>query len=282
MTDEQNWRTEIDAEDYFRHQKKKTQVADRRPVIRKASDLVGPGIDAAAVVVTDWNDVLATFNGYFSSTSALNGPQSVGGGSDTSLYVGFVTMDATYGGKQIITDLNSGLDYTRIFRRAPTDPNTIVWGPWVGSNSPDPTAFASQTVNTSVPVGTTLTPLNCPVLSGSNWEDTYEQDGTSFNILRDGVYTGVLRFEPGLVSGQTAKLRLVLPQGLSTETRNYEITYNSWLDGSSAPRSGGGIAFTFVILQDTAAITASASHSFGFPVNINWIGLDITRTSGVL
>lgn len=34
-----NWRTEVDAEDYFGHQKKKLDIADRRPLIRRGSGL---------------------------------------------------------------------------------------------------------------------------------------------------------------------------------------------------------------------------------------------------
>ena len=62
----QNWRmdgeTGVDAGDYFLRQKKQGELADRRPVIRRASDLVGPGIAATAVRITDFDNVLAMWS----------------------------------------------------------------------------------------------------------------------------------------------------------------------------------------------------------------------------
>lgn len=276
MPEQQNWRQEIDMFDYLSHQKKATQVADRRPVIRKPSDLVGPGIAQQAIRVTDWNNVLATFNGYFSSISAVNGPQSVSAGLDENPYSGFVVSDGEYGGKQVITDLNTLIDYTRIFRRAPTDPNTISWGMWFSSSDAPASAFAFAVVGTSIPSGAGLTPLNCPTLGGSNWESTYEQAGTSLNILRDGVYTGVLRVKTNLAGGASANVSVTFPKGLSTESRSYAVPYNTWFDQS------GMIPFTFVSLQDSASITVSANHTFGGSHSINWEGMDITRVGGAV
>lgn len=277
---EQNWREEVTAVDYFGHQKKKTQVADRRPVIRKPSDLVGPGIAASATVVTDWNNTLATFNGYFSSIRALNGPRPETSGPDDNYdihpYVGYVVMDSTYGGKQVITDLDTMIDYSRIFRRAPTDPNTIVWGSWTSSSSAPPSAYAASSVNTSVGIGVDV-PLNCPVLGGSNWETIYEQDGTTFRILAPGVYTGVLRVS-SFISPYTANLAVVLPKGLSTETINY--TNQSLTGASGGP--GARIPFTFVSMLDTAAITITAFRTSGSTGDAQWSGMDITRVGGVL
>lgn len=126
MNDSQNWRTEVNSEDYFRHQKKQLQIADRRPVIRRASDLVGPGIAATCVRITDYNDLLATYNGFFSSApDAANAPT----GDDP--YVGTVASDAELGGIQTFTNLTTEDRYQRVFRRNPTDAATIYWGVWV-------------------------------------------------------------------------------------------------------------------------------------------------------
>lgn len=73
----QDWRTETNAEEYFGHQRKTLDLANRRPVLWKAGDLVGPGIGANAVRLTDFNDTLATYNGFYSSdVGASNGPDS--------------------------------------------------------------------------------------------------------------------------------------------------------------------------------------------------------------
>lgn len=125
MADGNNWRTGIDAEDYLRQQKKKAAVADRRPLIRKASDLVGPGIASQAIRLTDFNDVLATYNGFFSAdTGALNAPPEAGP------FVGFVVSDAELGGWQTFVSLSTNTNYARTFKRNPADPNKIYWQSW--------------------------------------------------------------------------------------------------------------------------------------------------------
>lgn len=125
MSGQQNWRTEVNAPDYFGHQKKQAAVENRRPVIRKPSDLVGPGIAATAVAITDFNDTLATFNGFFSAvTGTTNAPTS---GED---YVGVVTSDSELGGAQTFYGLTSGDTYRRVFTRNPSDPTTLYWGAW--------------------------------------------------------------------------------------------------------------------------------------------------------
>lgn len=279
---EQNWRQEVGMLDILGHQKKKNQVADRRPVIRKPSDLVGPGIDASAVRVTDWNDVLATFNGYFSSTRALNGPRVETAGPDinydTNIYAGFVTMDGEYGGKQIITDLDTYIDYSRVFRRAPSDPNTIVWGSWVSSSSAPPSAFNEGNTVTSVPSGV-LTALNAPVLNGSNWETTYDPNGTSLDILSDGVYTGVLRIYTftGSSNLNAVTVSVTTPRGLVTETVGYTANINYSPPTTACFRT----PFTFTSLAETATITVDVQITTGGPYNVYW-GIDITRVGGVL
>ena len=126
MGDVQNWRTETDASDYFGQQKKQLQVADRRPVIRRASDLVGPGIGSYATRVEDFNALLVTFNGFYSAlVGALNAP------NETENFVGLVASDAELGGVQMFTGLTSGARYQRTFNRSPADPELIGWTAWV-------------------------------------------------------------------------------------------------------------------------------------------------------
>jgi hypothetical protein len=133
MSGNQNWRTEIDAQDYFGHQQKKLQIADRRPVIRKASDLVGPGIGALAVRVTNFNDLLATYNGYYSAAvGALSAP------NDTDTFVGATVSDAELGGIQTFTSLTTGVIYQRVFTRNPADASAVYWGDWQTVFTPAP------------------------------------------------------------------------------------------------------------------------------------------------
>ena len=139
----QDWRIEVDAEDYFGHQGKRLNVADRRPVLRKPSDLagMGPGINAVCTPITDFNDLIALYDGFFSATLAFNGPFPDGTGPninrDPRSYVGVVVSDGEIGGYQQFTQIPDdlitsrfGRTYRREFRRAESDPDYIDWGAW--------------------------------------------------------------------------------------------------------------------------------------------------------
>jgi len=126
---QQNWRTETNATDYLTNQKKQLVVADRRPVIRRASDLVGPGIASGAIRITDFADPLALFNGFFSALhTALDRPPV------EQSYVGYVSSDLELGGVQMFFGLSDGLCYTRVFNRGMFDPDDITWSAWTVVN----------------------------------------------------------------------------------------------------------------------------------------------------
>lgn len=120
-----DWRIPTDAATYLSHQQKRTNFAERRPVIRRASDLVGPGIGAHAVRLTDYNNLLSTFNGYYSSA-----PETTNAPPGGEAFVGYVISDAELGGLQVFTGLTTGTEYRRTFTRNPTDPELITWGSW--------------------------------------------------------------------------------------------------------------------------------------------------------
>jgi hypothetical protein len=127
MAEHDNWRQEINAADFFSGQKKRQAIESRRPVIKQASDLVGPGIDKQAIRITNFNDLLATFNGYYSASGdAYFSPD----GDELSQWVGVVVSDAEWGGYQEFTRLNDGVVMKRVFKRAPYAPESISWEPW--------------------------------------------------------------------------------------------------------------------------------------------------------
>jgi hypothetical protein len=51
---------------------------ERRPEIKKASDLLGPGFGSYAKQLLDWNSPSARFNGFWATSDALNGPTETG------------------------------------------------------------------------------------------------------------------------------------------------------------------------------------------------------------
>lgn len=71
------WRTPLTGEDWMREVEKRILHEERRPMVRTASDLLGPGIAPFSILINDWNDSQTSFNGYFhSEPNALNTPDS--------------------------------------------------------------------------------------------------------------------------------------------------------------------------------------------------------------
>jgi hypothetical protein len=78
------------------------------------------------VRLTDFNDTLATYNGFYAAAEgAANAPTA------DDAYVGTIAGDAELGGVQTFTGLTSENRYQRVFRRNPSDAETIYWGSWV-------------------------------------------------------------------------------------------------------------------------------------------------------
>lgn len=184
----EDWRIQTTGEDYLRAQQKRVATEQRRPVIRKASDLVGPGIGSAAVMITDYNDILATFNGYYSSEAgALYAPNS------TDQFIGTVVMSDTLGGVQTFTSLTTGVEYTRTFLRSPGDESDISFGVWHSVETIPATVFEPAVGNAqqitvlgdSVAVRCTM-----PLMESVGDPNTFARSTTKLAILRTGVYSG--------------------------------------------------------------------------------------------
>lgn len=122
MSEERDWRQQVDAGDYFGAQKKHLAMESRRPSPRSLADLAGPGIGARAQRLTDFNEELATLDGFF---SAVAGTPNAPNGTDP--FVGFISSDATLGGVQIFTSLTTGQTYRRTFLRNVNDPDWVTW-----------------------------------------------------------------------------------------------------------------------------------------------------------
>ena len=180
----QDWRIETDADAYFTHQKKETDLATRRPVPRKGADIgLGPGIGASTVRITDFSDLLATFNGYYSSL-----PGAAGAPNDTDSFVGYVVSDSELGGRQKFTSMESGIEYSRTFYRSATDPESLGWSDWTGQRVP-PTATGYERVSSWARPGSAdlIAP---PQITTVGDPDVYERSEGGIRIRRQGVYTG--------------------------------------------------------------------------------------------
>lgn len=186
MSGEQGWRIGDDAGDYFGHQQKRAQLADRRPVIRAASDLVGPGINRSAVRLDDLNALLATVNGFFAAEEGTpNAPTS------DEAFIGQVISDAGLGGAQTFVGLETGHEYQRLFLRHPYDDEFLTYGSWVRLYRDEPyvppsTAFwtgSATGLATSTPgwVTHTQVPTAAHTTDVSNAHYTPVAGGMQFN-----------------------------------------------------------------------------------------------------
>jgi hypothetical protein len=78
MGGQNSWRQIQSGADWMREVEKRLLHEERRPGIRTASDILGPGIGPFSVEVNDWNSSETAFNGFFhSEPGAINAPDSV-------------------------------------------------------------------------------------------------------------------------------------------------------------------------------------------------------------
>lgn len=261
-TDAKDWRFGTDGYDYFKGQKKSADIEGRRPSIRQASDLVGPGIGAAATRITDFNNLLATFNGYYSAL-----PGAIAAPNATEAFVGYVVSDAELGGFQVFTGLVSGNQYTRTFQRSPTDPETIGWGTWTGNRVP-PTVVARGRVETYCQPGvpTILLPPEFPQVTGE--AGVYEFSSAGIRIRKPGVYTGVIQV--GDYTGTAvADIYPNLPLGTFTEQMGQ-------LSVPLAPTVH--IPFTTFVSDAEQGISVTAVLALSTPASLNlWWRFSCTR-----
>lgn len=74
----QSWRIPVNFEMWTQQIEKRLMRQERRAVVTNASQILGPGAGPYAILVNDWNDEVATFNGiYHSEPGAVNGPDDL-------------------------------------------------------------------------------------------------------------------------------------------------------------------------------------------------------------
>jgi hypothetical protein len=261
-------RTEIDASDYFGNQKKAAAMTQRRPAISGPSDLVGPGIAASATRITNFNDTLATYNGYYSALStALHAPTTA------ENFIGTVVMDSLLGGVQVFTGMTSRIEYTRPFRRLAGDPLTIDWSaPWRTIERIQPAAAGELRTNTTVGGygGAALLPptLNTIGDASAFVPDSSGGAGTGVRIARQGAYTGFVSIYSG---APNTNVSVRIP---SQYTAYYEFLWTYVNLGNVTPLV---VPFTFFTTATTQAIQVVLTNQTGTSFTAS-MGLNINRT----
>lgn len=140
MSGSQNWLIPTNAEEFFSHQNRRIGQEERRPQVRRASDILGPGIAPFAVPVDDMDGDTAAFNGFWIvQPGAANTPDS------TKWWVGQTIADQFNGGVQTLStfqaaDAVGGMHrlMTRSFSIAPDSPARF-YSNWQQIGGSDPT-----------------------------------------------------------------------------------------------------------------------------------------------
>lgn len=167
---DQNWVVPTDALEFFSQQNRRIGQEERRPSVRKASDLLGPGIAPYAVPLTDFNSDMAAFNGLFiaepSTPYANNGPDN------TKWWVGQTVADQFNGGWQMFSTFQPGdlvgarhTIMVRSFSLAP-DSNARFYSDWQPLGGAPPSvarAVASGALGNTNASGFVTVPFNPPL-----------------------------------------------------------------------------------------------------------------------
>lgn len=176
----------------------------RRPLIRNASDLLGPGFGPQAVQTFDWSSDEAAFNGFFwSAPGAINAPDA------TSYWAGVCLATSDGSGVQRVTMHEGGVwPAVTMVRRYTTPSTNRLYSQWSTEANLAP-LFSQTTTNQNI-VGGTFNPVGGLVATptsfgpGDRWLVTVSLDvahnagsGTGDFVcglsVGGSVVTGVMR-----------------------------------------------------------------------------------------
>jgi hypothetical protein len=103
-----NWPVAVTGQDWVHQTEKRISHEERRPLVRRAADLLGPGLGPRCIRIVDWNADETAFNGFFySEPGSLNSP-------DTDVY---------WMGQVICNDDGFGIQQVWEYRYADPDTN---------------------------------------------------------------------------------------------------------------------------------------------------------------
>jgi len=109
----QSWSPITGMDEWMTQQEKRVAHEERRPLVRTAADIMGPGLAPHATPVSDWNSEETRFNGIFYSEPDIGVQHSP---DPASLWIGvsYATEDGR-GYQQVWDDSDPVISYTRTF-----------------------------------------------------------------------------------------------------------------------------------------------------------------------
>lgn len=129
MGGQQSGRVNLTLDDWMRDIETRILHEERRPQIRNAADIMGPGLGPKTMQLVDWNDDATTFNGFFwSDVNSRNSPDA------NKQWMGYNLVNADGSGYQRVYEFKGQGDDTTMVtyvRRSLGSGASRTWGPWI-------------------------------------------------------------------------------------------------------------------------------------------------------
>lgn len=125
MSTPKNWTEPQTLSDWMRQKEKETAHSERRPQVRHAADIMGPGIAPRAVEIRDWNAEETSFNGFFYSL-----PGSINSPNDAESWAGQVIADPEGYGVQMVWNHRAVAPIVNYRRRFSPNGDGRIFGTW--------------------------------------------------------------------------------------------------------------------------------------------------------
>lgn len=146
-----HWPVPQNLDGWMRQMEKRTLGSERRPLIRNAADILGPGIAPFAVLVGDWNDEVTLFNGiFYSEPTALNSPDGA------AYWMGFSFANPDGFGFQRVWEFReSATALMRVFERSfsSADGEQRAFEPWLSVGEDTDTGWLNLPLGTGWSAG---------------------------------------------------------------------------------------------------------------------------------
>lgn len=204
MGGQNNGRQSITMDDWMRDVEKRTMHEERRPQIRTASDLLGPGIAPRTVQLLDWNDEITLFNGfYFSAPGALHSPDPA------KWWMGYSLAEESGTGYQKVYEYRGQTDDTKMaswVRRFITLAGQLrSFGPWIDATASGGGGGGGGGTSEPHRVGTSVTTTVPPTNATSGYADS----GLALSFVANGTKTYRVTCVHNL-RGTTAGMRMIV------------------------------------------------------------------------